>query len=258
MYDLINNLKKTSSLLAFYTLFTFSAPSLAYVGFYIGGGANYNWFDANYSANNYIDDPIFGPEDVGRGSGSLSGDNTGGQVIAGYTWGCTDICKQKYYVSLEGFAEFYALKNKANWESPQNTITLNQSLDAQLKNGFGVTLKPGIALTNRISAFGIVGYVYSQLDDIVYDTDLDLFNNSGIAHFKKKGLSGLRLGLGTKYNMTQNVSAELSWAINFYQNYDQLNKYVTGQPDGSIYYEKVEMNSMRNSQLLLNLIYYFD
>ena len=253
------NLKNIFSLLTFISIVIFSTSSSAMEGFYVGGGANYNWLNADYTANNYIIDTVFGRDDVGHGSGDFSGNNAGGQVVAGYTWGYFNkCCEQLFFVSLEGFAEFYSIKGDAAWESPQVTLTLDQNLEAKLKNGFGVSLKPGMMLTDSMSVFGIVGYVYSQLDDIVYDTDLKLYNNAGVSDFDKKGLSGLRLGLGSQYHMTENLVAELSWAINFYQDYDHLNEYNTGQVGGSTYYEDVEINSIMNNQVFLNLIYYFD
>src|SRR3990167_2665883 len=182
------------------------ASGAPYVGASVG--VNTDVFNLSDDANNTIN---FG----GRGAV--------GNIFAGYG----AMLSQSFYLGGEVFADL------TNTTSDITIDADNFKDQFKEKYGYGVSILPGIALSDHTMAYGRLGVVRSKFE--VKET-------SPVATSEEKSLTGAQFGLGIQTSLTQN--------IDFRGEYD-FNAYNSGNFNG---------NSLkpRYDQFNVGLIYKFE
>ncbi|WP_133135276.1 outer membrane protein [Legionella rowbothamii] len=207
-----------------------SSPSIA--GFYIGAGIGpeYAQFTQkthvldNYGSFNVIDEQNF------------SGAGIFGTFFGGYSW-------THNWFYLAGEANFnpsslqYRLVNKEyihkNFEKSSFTIHYSE----------GVSALPGVLLTKDAIVYGRIGYANGHVE---------LHNSDPTIRSSKANRSGIRYGVGMRYNLSN------QWALmaDYSQtNYEKFHSRVY-EPNGGVY--KSSRTYPVSAQFAFGIIYNFE
>lgn len=187
------------------TLLVSSLPCWGTCGFYVGLGAGAENID--FRQNAHIENP--GNENI-LDKTHFSGKGAFGSVFAGYGesfsgCGCP-FDEMNFYLAGEINADVSSVKFKSH----NNELTHQNFNHASYKMpyGFGLSLLPGIEITECSLLYARLGYVNRNLK--IATTENTLPNT-------KKRLSGFRYGIGIKQSITEDFSIRLDFSQSLYQ-----------------------------------------
>ena len=240
--------------LSIFTISFSAFSALAGEGFYVGAGGGWGEFSTDFKSTG-ISPNLDPPGKATFDTEGLDSNSGVGEIHVGFRklfLGNSLV----YSFAIEGFAEFQERDLSAHAlidASPQN---IDYALDATSNYTFGVTIEPGIFVTNSVMLYLDVGLAYMQLRDIhsyIEDENLDLPAGS----FDNENMFGLRAGAGVEWLLTKQLSLDFSWAIDSYEGFS-LTRDLSDDPyDPGFNYEKVTFDSPQNNRFLLAFDYYF-
>lgn len=126
---------------------------------------------------------------------AASGEGIDGGLFVGYGMTFMD----RYYLGLEGFGDI-----SSNDAKLSSTLKFEQNWSA------GVSLMPGIKVTDSTLLFARVGWINSEFK---------LKDDTGVLDSKERNLNGIQAGLGMEVMCTQNIGLRGEWDWSHYEKY---------------------------------------
>lgn len=214
--------------IAILALSTLLFPLSSYAnGFYAGVGIGRD--TANFDQKLTINSTAFVADNDANGSGAL------GTVFAGYSW-----LFNKFYLASELNAALSSIDHHSYVSSTTvPAFTLNNRY--AIANTVGISLLPGIKITDASLIYGRLGYVRSQLK---IDSQI---NNSTTSdtHY----LDGFRYGVGLETQFTRNLGLRLEYDHTDYQSYSLTTSVGGVNATASV--------KPKSDQGILSLVWYF-
>jgi opacity protein-like surface antigen len=227
----------------------FSTTALAGEGFYMGAGVGYGTLDTKVRVHEIAPNALVPTNTVSQEYDESKGKAVG-QVHGGYEW-IFLTQSMTFSVAAEAFVDFQSRDFNSSTVVVPNPLFPNEKITKFTKftvdNTYGLSIKPGIFISNNIMTYLDIGVVYMQFKDI--ETDLVEYSN--------KNLYGLRTGVGIQWLVTKDFSIDLSWAIDSYDEFHEA-EVASGEGTSSQVDEQIFFESISNNRFLLDFNYYFD
>lgn len=235
----------------------YSVAVTAGEGFYVGIGGGWAEFKSDVKSQSISpnDDPVGITDLANQGVTKNSGL---GEAHAGYKK--LFLGDQLVYsLAIEVFAELQDRDLTVNAINEKNRPETEYILTTSSDYTFGISIEPGLFVTNNLMLYLDAGVTYIRLDDIKSSIESD---NDGITlpngSFGSENRFGLRAGVGIEWLLTKQLSLDLSWAIDFYNEFSLNRALTTLPPEHSNYiYEDTTVSNLQNSRFLLAVDYYF-
>jgi len=248
----------TRHLSAVISSFLISTTALAGEGFYVGAGVGYGTLDTKIRVHELAPN-IPTPTDIITQDHNTDEGSAIGQIHAGYQW-IFLTQSMTFSLAAEGFIDFqsrdYDLSSTSipNPLLPTNVVTKRTSF--KVENTYGLSIKPGVFLTNNIMTYLDIGIVFMQFSDIKTDFGITTVDEQ-FGHYGDKDRVGLRTGIGLGWLVTKQFTVDLSWAIDSYEDFHE-SRVVTGEGTINQIDEQIKFNDISNNRFLLDFNYYFD
>lgn len=234
---------KQVSFISLISLISLSLSTPCFSGFYVGAGgglegASFSQKSRVIGASNGtpVDVNVTGAFDV-LATNHLAGVGGFGTVFGGYEWR-----RNQYYVAGELNANLSSLKY-----SLTNDEFIHQNFaqtSFTMKTSEGISILPGIFLTNSTLLYGRIGYANGRLK-IFEGADPSIENSIN-------NLSGVRYGLG----MSQEITPQWAFRLDYSQiNYRSVKSY-TSFPSAGV--TKATRITPLTAQIAFDILYHFD
>jgi len=234
-----------------------SVSTLAGEGWYAGAGVG--WSQTGFELTSESSSPNRAtPITFLNFEESTTQNNVIGQVHGGYQWLFLGE-RTVFSLAAEVFIEFpYQNLDLDTTYANDFGLELPYSFRAKAENVYGISLKPGLFVTNNLLFYLDLGGVYTPLGGI--ETNLNspaLLQPEG--SYDEQNLFGIRAGGGVQFLVTKQFSINLSYARDWYDSFSarRLTSASGSEGDVDATFEEIKFNDFFNERALLDFNYYF-